>query len=80
MGGGGVRVWLMKIVSWNVRGLGGLEERKEIWELAREKLSFVVCIQETKLQSCDDFLCSLVWGPTSHAYSYCPSIGASGAS
>jgi len=35
--GGRVRVWLMKIVSWNVRGLGGLEERKEVRELAREK-------------------------------------------
>ena len=37
-----------------------------------------MCIQETKLQSCDDFLCSSVWGPASHAYSYRPSIGASG--
>jgi hypothetical protein len=52
----------MRIVSWNVRGLNGLEKRKEVKELVREKVPFVLCIQETKLQLIDDFLCNSIWG------------------
>jgi len=76
--GGGVRVCAMRIVLWNVRGLGGLEKRKEIKELVKEKVPFVLCIQETKLQLIDDFLCTSIWGSTSHDYSFVPSVGASG--
>jgi len=45
----GVRVCVMRLVSWNVRGLGGLEKRKEVKDLVKEKLPFVLCLQETKL-------------------------------
>ena len=76
--GGGERVWEMKIVSWNVRGLGGLEKRKEVRDLVREKTPFIMCIQETKIQSCDDFMCSSIWGAQPHAFSFRPSNGASG--
>ncbi|CAJ2674421.1 unnamed protein product [Trifolium pratense] len=38
----------------------------------------MLCIQETKLQSCDDAICSTLWGNSSHGYSYRPSVGASG--
>ncbi|MCH79399.1 cysteine-rich receptor-like protein kinase [Trifolium medium] len=38
----------------------------------------MLCLQETKLQSCDDFICSTLWGNSSHAFSYRPSNGASG--
>ena len=74
----GSRVCEMRIVSWNVRGLGGLEKQKEVKELVREKVSFVLCIQETKLQLIDDFLCTSLWGPTNYDFSYSPSVGASG--
>lgn len=76
--GGGGRVCQMKVVSWNVRRLGGSEKRKEVRDLVREKVSCVVCIQETKLQSCDDFMCSSIWGSQPHAYFFRPSVGASG--
>ncbi|MCH82498.1 cysteine-rich receptor-like protein kinase, partial [Trifolium medium] len=33
---------------------------------------------ETKLQSCDDSICSPLWGNSSHGFSYRPSVGASG--
>lgn len=49
-GGEGV---VMKIISWNVRGLGGLEKRKEVRALIQDKCPFILCIQETKLQVCD---------------------------
>ena len=78
VGGVGVRVCKMRIVSWNVCGLGGWEKRKEVKELMREKAPLVLCIQETKLQFIDDFLCTSLWGPTNHDFSYSPSVGASG--
>ncbi|XP_024628654.1 DNA-(apurinic or apyrimidinic site) endonuclease-like [Medicago truncatula] len=68
----------MRVVSWNVRGLGGLEKRKEVKELVKEKAPFVLCIQETKLQLIDDFVCTSIWGPMCHDYSFSPSVGASG--
>ncbi|PNX63645.1 cytochrome p450, partial [Trifolium pratense] len=33
---------------------------------------------ETKLQSCDDIICSTLWGNSPHAFSFRPSVGASG--
>jgi endonuclease/exonuclease/phosphatase family metal-dependent hydrolase len=46
-----VCVCVMKIVSWNVRGLGRLDKRKEVCKLVREKNPHIVCLQETKLKS-----------------------------
>jgi len=46
--------------------------------LVREKCPSVLCIQETKLMACDGFVCSSLWGDSSHDYSYRPSVGASG--
>jgi len=71
-------VCAVRIVSWNVRRLGGLEKRKEVKELVRENVPFVLCIQETKMQLIDDFLCTSIRRPTSHDYSYSLSVGASG--
>ncbi|PNY14688.1 cysteine-rich receptor-like protein kinase, partial [Trifolium pratense] len=34
--------------------------------------------EETKLQACDDFTCSSLWGNSPHVFSYRPSVGASG--
>jgi len=31
----------MKIISWNVRGLGGFEKRREVCQLVREKKPFM---------------------------------------
>ncbi|MCH82855.1 endonuclease/exonuclease/phosphatase family protein [Trifolium medium] len=68
----------MKIFSWNVRGLGGLEKRKEVKKLVGEQNPFILCIQETKLGVCDDSLCASLWGTSPHGYSFRPSAGASG--
>ncbi|XP_045831047.1 exodeoxyribonuclease-like [Trifolium pratense] len=68
----------MKIISWNIRGLGGFEKRKEVLKLVGDLKPFIICLQETKLQSCDVFLCSTLWGSSSHAFSFRPSVGASG--
>jgi len=73
-----VRVFAMRLLSWNVRGLGGAEKRKEVKELVRAKQPFVLCLQETKRQLIDDVLCASIWGSSSFTYSFCPSVGASG--
>jgi len=39
----------MKILTYNVRGLGGCEKRKEVRQLVLEKHPLVLCLQETKL-------------------------------
>jgi exonuclease III len=61
----------MKIVSWNARGLGRVEKKKEVRKLGGEKNLFIVCLQETKLQVCDDALCSSGWGNSPFSFSFC---------
>lgn len=68
----------MKLLSYNLRGLGGWEKRREVQRLVREKSPLVFCIQETKLQQIDDNTCRSLWGSESVGYSYRPSIGAAG--
>jgi len=68
----------MKLVSWNVRGLGDIEKRREVRRLVGEKSPFILCIRETKLVVCDAFLCNSLWGDSNHSFSYRPSVGASG--
>jgi len=68
----------MKLVSWNVRGLRGFEKRKEVRSLVTEKRPWILCLQETKLQRCDDGVCLSLWDGQSVAFSFRPSLGASG--
>jgi len=68
----------MKIISWNVRGLGGFEKRREVCNLVREKKPLILCIQETKLVSIDVQLSQSLWGGVDVEFSFKPSIGASG--
>lgn len=83
--GVGVRVegvrgrWFkMKIISWNVRGLGRVEKKKDVRLLVGEKGPSILCLQETKLSVCDQTLSSSLWGATPHSFSFRPSVGASG--
>jgi exonuclease III len=70
-------VVVMKIISWNVRGLGGFEKRREVNYLVKEKCLFILCIQETKLSVFDAMVCKSIWSDTSVEYYYQPSIGVS---
>lgn len=70
------RVVLMKILSYNVRGLGGGEKRVEVRRLVQEKCPFVLCIRESKLRVVDDFLIKSIWGDAPCSYSFQPSVGA----
>jgi len=68
----------MKLISWNVRGLGGFEKRKEVRSLVIEKNPLILCLQETKTQLCDDDFFASLWGNSAVSFSFCPSQGASG--
>lgn len=35
----------MKVISWNVSGLGGFEKRKEVRKRVSEKSAFILCLQ-----------------------------------
>ena len=68
----------MKIISWNVRGLGSFEKRREVCQLVREKNPLIMCVQETKLSVIDVNLCKSMWGGDLVDFSFQPSVGASG--
>jgi len=68
----------MKVISYNVRGLGGGEKRVEVRRLVNDKHPFVLCIQESKLGVVDDLVIKSIWGDAPCRYSYQPSVGASG--
>ena len=71
-------MFLVKILSWNVRGLCGFEKRKKVRKLLGEKKPSIICILETKLAKVADFLCSTLWGSSPHGFSFRSSVGASG--
>ena len=68
----------MKILTYNVRGLGGGEKKAEVRRLVNEKKPFVLCLQETKLEFLNEHMVKDPWGDGVHNYSYQPSVGASG--
>jgi len=72
-----VRVCEMKLLSWNVWGLGGPEKRKEVCFIVKEKRSLIMCLQETKLQGCDARMCSALWDGQQAAFSFRQFLGAS---
>ena len=53
--GGWARI-LMKILSWNVRGLGSRVKRKRVRETVIKAAPDVVLLQETKLEVLDDLV------------------------
>ncbi|KEH24095.1 hypothetical protein MTR_7g103360 [Medicago truncatula] len=61
-----------------IRGLRGVEKRREVQLLVGEKLSLLVCLQETKLHVLDSSLVASLWGNSSFNFSFRPSEGASG--
>jgi len=73
-----VLVCVMKIVSWNVRGLAGFEKRREVCQLVTENKPIILCIQETKLSLFDTQVCRAMWGDVDVDFSFQPSLGASG--
>lgn len=52
----------MKIISWNVRGLGSARKRTLIKELLKKEKADIVMQQETKLEVVDSKWIRSIWG------------------
>ncbi|GKU89920.1 hypothetical protein SLEP1_g3989 [Rubroshorea leprosula] len=68
----------MKIISFNVRGLGGIVKRKEVGKLIREERPDFLFLQETKLERIDVGICKLLWNSDEFEWVAKASFGASG--
>jgi len=45
----------MKIISYNIRGLGSFEKKKEIQKMVKFYRPWILCVQQTKLEIINDF-------------------------
>ncbi|GLT62037.1 hypothetical protein SLA2020_347040 [Shorea laevis] len=68
----------MKIVSFNVRGLGGVLKRMEVGKLVRVERPDFLFLQETKLEVVDNGLCRLLWVSDKFEWAMKESVGAAG--
>ncbi|GLU04358.1 hypothetical protein SLE2022_215090 [Rubroshorea leprosula] len=68
----------MKVLSFNVRGLGSMLKRKEVAKLVRVERPDFLFLQETKLEEMDEGLCGMVWHSKGFEGVVKGSIGASG--
>lgn len=68
----------MKIISWNVRGLGEWGKRKDIKDFLLNCSPNIVLLQETKLKEVGAFDIRSIWGVRCKDWIFLPSCGASG--
>lgn len=52
----------MKIMTYNIRGLGGRVKRRVLKQFKKEEEVEIVCIKESKLEVVDLKICKEVWG------------------
>lgn len=62
----------MKVISYNIWGLGGFDKRNEMLIMVQEKTHFVMCLQESNVGLVDDLLVQSIWGSSSCGYSFQP--------
>lgn len=68
----------MKILSWNVRGLGSRERRSIVKQVIRMQKATVVLIQESKINSGEDMVVKDIWGAAYVKWANLSSIGVPG--
>lgn len=66
----------MKIVTWNVKGLGNLKKNTSVKATFRKCGPDIVMIQETKKEFSDSKLLRSIWGIYNCEWTSIPSIGA----
>ncbi|GLT56373.1 hypothetical protein SLA2020_294170 [Shorea laevis] len=67
----------MKLISFNVRGLGSVLKRKEVGKLVRVERPDVLFLQETKLEMVEGNLCKMLWFSDEFDWVMKESVGAS---
>ncbi|GLU16530.1 hypothetical protein SLE2022_329610 [Rubroshorea leprosula] len=68
----------MKVLSFNVRGLGNMVKRRELGRLVREEKPNLLFLQETKLEGVEEWLCKKLWYSDDFDWNMKSSVGASG--
>ncbi|KAJ9682600.1 hypothetical protein PVL29_018507 [Vitis rotundifolia] len=68
----------MKIISWNIRGLGSRKKRRVVKDFLRLQNPDVVMFQETKREVCDRRFVGSVWSVRNKEWAVLPASGASG--
>lgn len=69
---------VMKIISWNIRGMGSYVKKNFLRKLIKRRRPDLIFVQETKLESLDRFVVQKLWGNGSFEFVCSNSIGASG--
>ncbi|XP_057436703.1 uncharacterized protein LOC130729089 [Lotus japonicus] len=68
----------MKIISYNVRGLGGTAKRRLLRGLISKEQVDMICIQETKLEAVNVSICTQIWGDCDYEWQACPAVNRGG--
>ncbi|KAJ9671263.1 hypothetical protein PVL29_027312 [Vitis rotundifolia] len=68
----------MKIISWNIRGLGSRNKRRVVKEFLRLQNLDVVMFQETKREVCDKRFVGSVWSVRNKEWAALSTCGALG--
>ncbi|KAH7666231.1 RNA-directed DNA polymerase protein [Dioscorea alata] len=68
----------MKILSWNVRGLGKPSKRHLVKEIISSSRSDIICLQETKLQDVHKSTWRTIGGVRLNSFDFLPAQGSAG--
>ncbi|KAL8499021.1 hypothetical protein ACS0TY_022108 [Phlomoides rotata] len=68
----------MKIMSYNVRGLGKKAKRREVRDIIKKQRIELCCVQEMKWEEVTKFRCMSLWGNSNFDWAYSESVGRSG--
>ncbi|KAJ9691713.1 hypothetical protein PVL29_013791 [Vitis rotundifolia] len=68
----------MKIISWNIQGLGSRKKRRVVKDFLHHENSDVVMFQETKREVCDMRFISSVWTTRNKDWTSLSACGALG--
>ncbi|KAL8457806.1 hypothetical protein ACS0TY_035616 [Phlomoides rotata] len=68
----------MKVLSYNIRGAGRREKRREVRELIEKSRIEICCLQEIKVEEVNKRLCKSIWGNSPSDWAWLGSIGNTG--
>lgn len=68
----------MKILSWNVHGLGRIEKRVVVEDVIRRNKVHLAMIQESKISCISDGIAKELWGSRSVKWLAVDSVGSAG--
>ncbi|KAK8680604.1 hypothetical protein V6N13_109545 [Hibiscus sabdariffa] len=68
----------MRIISWNVRGLGSAAKRRGVRDLLRKQNCDMAILLESKWEVVTQWFMAMVWPGDVFEFAFVPSVGASG--